>query len=201
MRDLLLRILSLICFSLAAVLFVWSFWQPGRTEATIPIRSGEAIAAGLPEQLNLTYPEGIRLGEVTEFVLSLEGREATGLPSTAQAEARLELTGVDIEPGSRLIQTVSPGRPVTFRWQVKPYEVGISEGMLWFYWTTSANNQEQRLPVLARPVQINVGGFLGWPVWVGQLTGLGLGVVGGILLWVVKQNGGERVKRPSRRGK
>ena len=201
MRDRFLRILDLLCFTLAAFLIIWGFWQPGSAQASIPIRSEQAIAAGLPEQLNLTYPTAMRLGEATEFMLSLEGREAGGLPATAQAEARLELTGVDIEPGMRLVQTVTPGRPVTFRWQVKPYEAGISEGMLWFYWTTSANNQEQRLPVLARPVQIEVSGFLGLPVWVGQLTGIGLGLVGGILLWARNRMGGGRVKRPVRRGK
>lgn len=161
-------------------MLVWAVWPHAFSAETIAIRNPEAMAAGLPEKLDLRWPVWLRLGETGEVLLSLPARNTAGLPDVAQVEARLELAGVDISPGYRLIQTVTPGKPVSFRWQLTASQVGISEGTVWFFWATASGGQEQRLPILARQIKVKVGGFLGLPilaVWIVALVCMVVGVI------------------------
>lgn len=186
--------LAWICWGISGLLGLWSLWPVAVEQHEIAVRLAGASEAGLPEQMVLEAPGVIRLGQNAEVKLQLPARDGSGLPATAVVEARLEITGVDIEPGSRLMQTVIPGREITLRWLVSPYQAGQVEGMLWLNWTITLNGQEQRLPVLARPVEMQVVGFLGWPVWVAQVTALLLAVGGGVL-W---RSGARRISRTRR---
>ncbi len=185
-----------LCLAAAVMLLGWSFIRPVDTRVTIPVRSEEALAAGFPAQLDLTYPEALRIGEKYNISIDLPPVGTNWAQEAIQIEARLELTGAQVEPGSRLLLSAALGRPVTLRWQVTPLEAGLAQGMLWLY-----GPGDLRLPVLARPMQFEVFGFLGGPIWVGLGVGLLLAGIGGAGLWMSFHSATARKKQPAKTGK
>lgn len=155
------------------------------TTITIPINIEGASARGLPQAILVTWQERVRLGQSFEARLQLPAVEGVDQPATAQAQAVLELNDAIVEPGFELRQTVTPGRAVTFIWQVAVQHEGNLQGRMWFFWNVTIDGKEERLPVLARPVELSVDAILGLPVWVVQIFAAG-GVIGGVSLWLLK---------------
>jgi hypothetical protein len=159
-------------------------------------------------RLTLEWPETIRAGDGDVIRLTLEVAAAGELVSTAEtpghqtsakivqipdlfathhvlAEARLDLAGVRVEPADLVSQTLLPGQRVDFYWSVKPEEVGIYRGTVWFYLRFIPINggAESQRTISAQPIQIrsvNLLGLTGTPARVvgvlGSLVGSALGL-------------------------
>lgn len=161
--------LAILLAGCSIILLGWSVLPISPSTIGIPVSLDETMAKGLPGKVEITWQEQMRLGEPARVSLRLPAVEASNLPATAQAEARLELSGVDITPGFDLRQTVTPGREVNFTWQVWGAQPGELSGRVWLFWTVTVNGSEERLPVLARQLALQVVAFLGLPVWVARL--------------------------------
>ena len=112
----------------------------------------------IPERRRLTleFPPQIRAGDSDVVRLTLEVDDLGNLTPTAQVgdnvvtgeiveipnlyeshhvivEARFDLAGMEIRPAELVSEALSPGSAVTFRWSVRPQEVGIYRGTIWLY--------------------------------------------------------------------
>lgn len=174
----------------------WSLLPISSSTAVIPISIEGAGAKGLPGQVEITWQVRARLGEPAQVSLRLPALEGGNLPGTAQAEALLELNGAEISPGFALRQTVTPGREVNFTWQVWGAQPGELSGRVWLFWTVSMNGSEERLPVLARPLTLQVETFLGLPAWAARLSSAA-GLLGAASAAWLKPVGGK--KKPEKR--
>lgn len=185
------RWIAILLAGMSASLLLWSLLPISASTVTIPINLEGAAAKGLPGQVILTWQERARLGEPAQVSLRLPALERGDLPATAQAEALLELNEAEITPGFDLRQVVTPGREVTFAWEVWGAREGELNGRVWLFWTVTVDGKEERLPVLARPLALRVEAFLGLPGWATCLIAL-VGLIGAASLWWNKPNWGKK---------
>jgi hypothetical protein len=141
-------------------------------------------------RLTLEFPPVIRTGDSARIRLQLEmddrgnitptavveGNVVTGevvqIPNLYEthfvvAEARLDMAGVDIQPQGTISEPMSPGKPVTFYWSIRPEESGKYEGTLWLHlrfvpMSTLNGEQESRIVVSAQFLDIEAKSFLGF---------------------------------------
>ncbi len=147
-------------------------------------------------RLTLEWPATIRAGDGDVVRLTLEVDAAGKLVPTAEisghktsaqtvqipnlfdthhvlAEARLDLAGVQVEPNDLVSQTLLPGQRVDFSWSVRPEEVGVYRGTVWFYLRFIPINggYESQRTISAQPIEIRSVDLIG-------LTGVPARIVG-----------------------
>lgn len=142
----------------------------------------------IPEQRRLTveYPGKIRAGDSDVVRLTLEVDTLGNVTPTAQiggnvvtgqvvtipnlydshyviAEAKFDMAGMEISPSELSSQTLAPGQSVTFYWSIRPQDVGVYRGTIWFYlrFVDKVSGEESRVTVSAQTVQIEAVNFFG----------------------------------------
>jgi hypothetical protein len=99
------------------------------------------------------------------------------------AEARFDIAGLQVSPPDVISQTLSQGQSVTFFWSVRPQEVGVYRGTIWFYlrFVDKVSGEESRKTVSAQPIEIEAVNLVGLPAnLVRTLGGIG-SVVGAVI--------------------
>jgi hypothetical protein len=162
----------------------------------------------IPEQRRLTleYPSRIRSGDSDVVRLTLEVDDLGNITPTAQfegnvvtgevieipnlyethnviAEARFDISGLQVSPPELVSQTFSKGQSLNFYWSVRPTEVGNYRGTIWFYlrFVDKVNGEESRRAVSAQIVEIEAVNLLGLPVKLVRTVG-GVGSVIGAVI-------------------
>jgi hypothetical protein len=179
---------------------------PQALPSLVPPESTQPPA--LPEQRRLTveYPPVIRAGDSDIIRLTLEVDEGGNLTPTAEvggnvvtgerveipnlyethhviAEARFDIAGLEVRPAELVSEALSPGNTITFRWSVRPTEVGIYRGTIWLYlrFVDKQSGEESRKTLSAQIVEIQGVNFLGFS---GALA-RNIGVVGSVVGTIV----------------
>jgi len=185
---------------------------PTGSEATQPVPltlvpRGTAQPA-IPERRRLTleFPPQIRAGDSDIVRLTLEvdnlgnvtptaeiggnvvGGEVVEIPNLYEshhviAEARLDLAGVEVRPAELVSEALAPGNSVTFRWSIRPADVGVYRGTIWLYlrFVDKQSGAESRKTVSAQMVEIEAVNFLGLSGEFARTTGIIGSVVGTII--------------------
>jgi hypothetical protein len=176
-------------------------------QPTIP-PSGKPPKAILYEnrQLAVEWPSILRVGDGALLRLSLtvdnEGKitptviiqdnQITGEPVQIPnlydthhilAEARLDIAGLQVAPQGSVQEPMLPGQPLTFYWSLNAPSPGNYRGTLWLFLELIPKNggQIERLPLLARQIDLEARSFLGLPVNVARWAGF-VGAVAGVVL-------------------
>jgi len=171
----------------------------------------EPIATALPtiperRRITLEYPPQIRAGDSDVVRLTLEVDELGGITPTAQiegnvvtgelveipdlyethnviAEAKFDIAGLQVSPPELVSQTLSKGQSLNFYWSVRPTDVGVYRGTLWFYlrFVDKVSGEESRRAVSAQLVEIEAVNLLGLPIRLVRTVG-GVGSVVGAVI-------------------
>jgi hypothetical protein len=169
---------------------------------------GEESQPAIPEfrRLTLEFPSEMRTGDSARIRLQLEvddrgnivptaiveGNVVTGevveIPNLYEthfvvAEARLDMAGMEVQPPGMISEPMTPGKPVTFYWSVRPEESGRYEGTAWLHlrfipMTTINGEQESRIPVSVQFLEVEAKSFLGF---LRGGTARGIGALGSVI--------------------
>jgi hypothetical protein len=173
--------------------------------ATVPEVTAQPA---IPERRRLTveFPPQIRAGDSDLVRLTLEVDELGNLTPTAEiagnqiegevveipnvyethhviAEARFDIAGMEVRPAELVSEALAPGNAVTFRWSVRPPDVGFYRGTIWLYlrFVDKQSAEESRKTISAQLVEIEAANFLGFSGKVARTTGVVGSVVGTII--------------------
>ena len=162
----------------------------------------------IPERrmLTLEFPPQIRVGDSDRVRLTLEVDDLGNIIPTAEvegnvvtgevieipnlynthhviAEAKFDIAGVQVSPSEVFSQTLSQGQSVTFYWSVRPQEVGVYRGTIWFYlrFVDNVSGEESQKTVSAQLVEIKAVSLLGIPIGLVRAFG-GIGSVVGAVV-------------------
>jgi hypothetical protein len=162
----------------------------------------------IPERRRLTleFPPQIRAGDSDLVRLTLEVDDLGNLTPTAQigghvvdgeiieipnlyeshhviAEARFDIAGMEVRPPELVSEALSPGNTVTFRWSIRPPNVGVYRGTIWLYvrFVDKQSGEESRKTVSAQLVEIEAVNFLGLSGEFARTTGIIGSVIGTII--------------------
>ena len=162
----------------------------------------------IPERRRLTveFPPQIRAGDSDLVRLTLEVDDLGNLTPTAEiggnvvngqvveipnlyeshhviAEARFDLAGMDVRPADLVSEALAPGNSVTFRWSIRPADVGVYRGTVWLYlrFVDKQTGEESRKTVSAQLVEIEAVNFLGLSGNWARTTGIIGSVVGTVI--------------------
>ncbi len=174
---------------LAIFLLSWSY-TPGELQQVElvqpPVSFSNFTIASRP--IRLEMPRQLRRGVLNILRLQVGVSSAEDAP-TVLAEARLEIPGMQIQPGSIIETAMAPGYPVTFEWQIRTEEITHPNGTLWIHYSHAG----ERYAVLAYPLTFSERRLfgLGVPVvrWLGWICGV-IGMVG-LLLTLAHGNRGK----------
>jgi hypothetical protein len=116
------------------------------------------------------------IGEVVEIPNLYESHNVI-------AEARFDLAGMEVRPTELVSEALSPGNSVTFRWSIRPADVGLYRGTIWLYlrFVDKQSGEESRKTVSAQIVEIEAVNFLGLSGEFARTTGIIGSVVGTII--------------------
>jgi hypothetical protein len=137
-------------------------------------------------RLTLEFPPTIRAGDSDIVRLTLEVDNLGNITPTAQfegnivtgevikipnlyeshhviAESRFDIAGVEIRPTDLINIPLSEGQTATFRWSIRPPDVGVYRGTIWLYlrFVDKLNGDESRLTVSAQIVEIEAVNLIG----------------------------------------
>jgi hypothetical protein len=166
------------------------------------------VPPAIPERRRLTveFPPQIRAGDSDLVRLTLEVDDLGNLTPTAEiggnqieggvveipnlyethqviAEARFDIAGLEVRPAELVSEALLPGNSVTFRWSVRPPEVGLYRGTIWLYlrFVDKQTGEESQKTISAQMVEIESVNFLGFSGEFARTTGLIGSVVGTII--------------------
>jgi hypothetical protein len=186
---------------------------PEPTESSAPEATPSAVPAltaqpAMPERRRLTleFPPEIRAGDSDVVRLTLEvddlgnitptaeigGHEVTGqvieIPNVYEThrvivEARFDIAGMEISPSGLVSQPLTQGISATFRWSIRPRDVGDYRGTIWLSlrFVDKSSGEESQKTVSAQIVDIQAVNFLGLSGAFARTTGVVGSVVGTIL--------------------
>ncbi len=142
----------------------------------------QAATSAASLRLVITTPIFLRAGDWgwVHMEASLDPQQPLPAASSAQALARLELVGMEIKPGSEILQKVSGGS-LAFAWQVRSSEAGDAQGTLWFGVQPEPGARQEMLA--APQVLITTRSLFGLDGPAARLSG-GLGFVLAAGLWL-----------------
>lgn len=187
--------------------------EPGEPQPTAPLSltslPPETTAQpAIPERRRLTveFPPQIRAGDSDLVRLTLEVDDLGNLTPTAEigghvvdgevieipnlyeshhviAESRFDIAGMEVRPPELVSEALSPGNSVTFRWSVRPPDVGVYRGTIWLYlrFVDKQSGEESRKTISAQIVEIEAVNFLGLSGEFARTTGVIGSVIGTIL--------------------
>lgn len=154
-------------------------------------------------RLTLEFPPVMRTGDSIRIRLQLELDDRGNIVPTAVvegnvvagevvvipnlyethnviAEARLDMAGMQVQPGGTISEPLLPGGSVTFYWSVRPEKSGKYEGTAWLHlrFMPKDGGQESRIPVSVQFLEIEATSFLGF---LPGSTARGIGALGSVL--------------------
>ena len=99
------------------------------------------------------------------------------------AEARFDMAGMEVRPADLVSEALSPGNSVTFRWSIRPPDVGSYRGTIWLYlrFVDKQTNEESQKTIAAQIVEIDAVNFLGLSGKFARTAGVIGSVVGTII--------------------
>jgi hypothetical protein len=115
-----------------------------------------------PERvLVLRLPQELLAGEPVLFEMNLPAIERAA-PDAVFLEGRLELAGAMVVPGEVVLAPDRSAQPVSFRWLVTAAQEPLVSGTLWLTEIfKAADGSEVRVPLLARPLELEWRTLLG----------------------------------------
>jgi hypothetical protein len=170
----------------------------------LPVTAQPAI----PERryLKLEFPPKVRAGDSDIVRLTLEvddkgnivptaevaGNKVTGqvieIPNIYEthhvvAEARFDIAGLEVRPSELISAPISQGQTAVFSWSIRPTEIGVYRGTIWFYlrFVDKSSGEESQKTVSAQIVEIEAVNFLGLPTNLARSTGVIGSIVGTII--------------------
>lgn len=157
-------------------------------------------------RLTLEFPPTIRAGDSDIVRLTLEVDDLGNITPTAEfegnvvtgevihfpnlyeshhviAESRFDIAGVEIRPTDLINIPLSEGQTATFRWSIRPPDVGVYRGTIWLYlrFVDKLNGEESRLTVSAQIVEIEAVNFVGLSGSLARTTGFIGSIVGTVI--------------------
>jgi hypothetical protein len=185
---------------------------PSEATAPLPSVNPTSVAVtsqpAMPERryLTLEFPPKIRAGDADIIRLTLEVDDLGNITPTSQiegnvvtgevieipnlydthhviAEARFDLAGVQIRPSELISAPLAQGESAVFYWSIRPNEVGVYRGTIWFYlrFVDKSNGEESRKTVSAQIVEIEAVNLLGLSANLARTTGLVGSLVGTVI--------------------
>lgn len=99
------------------------------------------------------------------------------------AESRIELNGVEVDPGGISGQVLPPGQDIQFMWTLKPGSSGVFEGITWLYlklYPLDGRSPLVEQAISAQTLDIKIISLLGlnsnfWRFF--GVIGLGIGII------------------------
>jgi hypothetical protein len=188
--------LSLI--SVTLVLFLYTFIPPSYIQDTIILQPFKTVLPGsgqvvtVCEGCSLIVRRPVTLRPGGSGIVGLEmhfGDLAAGSMGQINpqeihlvAETSLEVPGMQISPPDLTSRGLPDSGILSFSWQLYPPIEGNFQGNLWLFLNlVPANGDElERLPVMARSIEIHVASILGMPVTIARWVGAG-GIIVGLL--------------------
>jgi hypothetical protein len=181
--------------------------EPTQSISPTMVPRGTAQPAILERRrLTLEFPPQIRAGDSDLVRLTLEVDDRGNLTPTAEiggnvisgevveipnlyeshhviAEARFDMAGMEVRPAELVSEALSPGNAVTFRWSIRPQDVGVYRGTIWFYlrFVDKQSGEESQKTISAQILEIEAVNFLGLSGAFARTTGVIGSVVGTII--------------------
>ena len=173
-----------------------------------PVAPVPTLQPAIPERrlLIVEYPPKIRAGDSDRVRLTLEVDERGNITPTAIvdgnvingevieipnvyethrviAEAKFDIAGVEVAPSGLSSQTLEQGQTVTFFWSVRPTEVGIYRGTVWFYlrFVDKVSGEESEKTVAAQDVDMEAVNLFGLSANLARTFGFGGSIIGTII--------------------
>jgi hypothetical protein len=122
-----------------------------------------------------------------EHELALEQVQIEDLYDThlIQAEARLDMAGIEALPSATIIQRLFPGQTAEFTWSIRTAEDGTFRGNVWLFlrYIPQEEGEELERLVFSRPLEIqtvNLLGLAGQPARILGAVGTALGSLLGL---------------------
>lgn len=157
-------------------------------------------------RLTVEFPPQIRAGDSDLVRMTLEVDDLGNLTPTAEiggheiegkiveipnlyeshqviAEARFDIAGMEVRPPDLVSEALTPGSSVTFRWSIRPPDVGVYRGTIWLYlrFVDKQSGEESRKTISAQLMEIESVNFLGLSGEFARTTGVIGSVIGTIL--------------------
>jgi hypothetical protein len=181
---------------------------PAPAEFPTSIPTQPAPQPALPERRRLTleFPPRMRAGDSDLVRLTLEVDDLGNVTPTAEvggnvvtgevieipnlyethhviAEARFDIAGMEVRPPELISEPLAPGTSAAFSWSIRPPEVGVYRGTIWFYlrFVDKSSGEESRKTVSAQIVEIEAANLLGLSGNFARTTGVIGSVVGTII--------------------
>jgi hypothetical protein len=160
--------------------------EPRRLRVEFPVR----VRTGDPGRVQLTLEMDDR-GHITPTA-EIGGNVVTGetveIPNVYEsyqviAESRFDLAGMEVRPGELVSEALSPGSPVTFRWNIGTDEPGMYRGTIWLYlrFVDRRSGEESRRTVSAQIVEIEAVSLFGLSGDLARTTGV-VGLIVGTIV-------------------
>jgi hypothetical protein len=218
------QLLTILILIVSLVFVLWGFWPLGHSVRILQISPDDlspdpahgtispASKVNSVGQLVLQMQPVIRKGESSKIQLTLENDQKGISPSDIRlishaghsfeayrilAEARLEVSGVEVSPSDSLTQSWIPGQPAVFSWNLDSSETGLYQGTVWFTFRflPIAGGSEIQKTISAQRIEVKSIDLLGWgSPWARFLGGIGIvlcGLSGLAMVFIKKILGGD----------
>lgn len=139
-------------------MLVWALWPYGKNTLSLALNS--ALLASdqpcLPDTLELTGPARLRLGESAAFAMTLTVKNCPDMTGGRHplAEARLDLSGMELLPSGDITAPLVTERSVHFTWTGMANAAGRAAGQAWLYLRPDLN--DERVPLFAQDIELEV---------------------------------------------
>ena len=132
------------------------------------------------EQGNITPTAQVEGNTITGEVIQIPNLYET---HTVTAEARIDMSGMDVQPPGSIYEPMTPGQSVKFFWSIRPQDTGLYRGTVWLHlvFVDRISGEESRMAVSAQIVEIEAVDFFGLSVDVARTSGVVGSVIGGII--------------------
>ena len=157
------------------------------------------------EQFSIYWPEKIRTGEPDTIQILVELDQdflsndnlavMQDFPDNismnayyVNLEARVEMTGIDIDPPGVMSKNILPGQKINFTWMIDGKSAGEYKGTIWLYLNLIPKQSSEKSikeTLIAKPIKISVRNFLGLKINFVRVIACILLTVSTIAIWFV----------------
>lgn len=197
---------------LSLIPIIWSFWPGSQTHEEIVFQNRQFVI-DRPERLAAANSGEVILAikRVPTGQVSQTPGAAGGMPAAlddlylthqVMAEARLEISGVEVKPSGPVSEPLLRDQDLRFSWQTTPGMPGDYEGTLWLHLVLVplGGGETERVALMAKKISFHAGDFLGWDAALARgygLSGFSAGLVGWAMLAIMAR----KVTVPRRRSR